>query len=166
MKGRAEQAIKPVTMLRTDMGPYMACSGIVTVSEVGLAAVTVPFTVPNNTLLFPAVALKPLPAIVMDVPGTPLYALRELTTGCATSLDASDIKSNMATEKTYIFLIWDQVGGRQNKIMQDKCMISLFYLLKNFTNGHFSLRTVKLASRWAEKVPASLLFLSGSNRNG
>ena len=61
----------------------MAPAGTTTVNEVAVAADTVAFTAPKYTMLFPGVALKPVPVIVTVLPMLPDAGAKELMTGWA-----------------------------------------------------------------------------------
>ena len=74
-----------VTVTGTDPA---ASAGVVTVSDVVEAAVTVAESLPNATASPDAVALNPVPAIVTEVPPAvvPLLGVTEVTTGTATGV--------------------------------------------------------------------------------
>ena len=61
----------------------MAPEGTVTVKEVAVAAVTVAFILPKNTIFNDGVVLKPLPFMVTDVPTLPETGVNELMEGTA-----------------------------------------------------------------------------------
>ena len=64
----------------------MAPAGTVTVRVVEVAAETVAFIAPNQTVLLPAEGSKLLPVIVTVVPTGPERGVKELITGCAIRL--------------------------------------------------------------------------------
>ena len=72
--------VTPLTETVTFTAPA-AILGTVTLSEVELAAVTMPVAVPNLTVLAFAVALKFVPVMVMDAPGAADVGLIELMVG-------------------------------------------------------------------------------------
>jgi hypothetical protein len=65
----------------TVIGANVALTGTVTVSEVGVAAVTVPVTAPKRTMLFEGTGLKYLPVKVTEVPIGPLAGENDVITG-------------------------------------------------------------------------------------
>ena len=77
--GTAENPVSPFVL--TEMVLYSAPAGTVTVREVGLADVTTDLIVPNDTILFAAVASKPVPVIVTGEPIKPDKGENELITG-------------------------------------------------------------------------------------
>ncbi len=58
-----------------------------TVKLVVVAAVTVAFTPPKNTMFFAGTELKFVPVIITLVPTGPLEGVKELIVGCAVALN-------------------------------------------------------------------------------
>src|SRR5262245_57365358 len=65
----------------TDTGLYVAPAGTVTVSDVRVAAVTVDFTAPKNTVLLEGINSKFVPVMVTDAPAGPLAGETDETEG-------------------------------------------------------------------------------------
>jgi hypothetical protein len=85
-------------------------AGTVTVSEVAVAAVTVPLTGPKNTMLPAAVVLKPVPVMVIAVPGGPLTGEKLLIVGCAKTRLAKSTSSMLNILFLTIALYADSLG--------------------------------------------------------
>jgi hypothetical protein len=113
--------------------------GTVAVNEVVVAAVTVAFVAPKNTMLLAGVLLKLVPVMVATVtPDIPTIGFTDVIVGCANTLAAQKNKANVNSAFfmiIFMFVLRKNIVFRDNLEINDIRNIPAFS--KNVLNDHY-----------------------------